>query len=120
MPAVKQTSFVTWVAHGIRRGRFEWDRRKARWAIAAVLAVALIASTYLLVASHTAVQGRRIEQLRADLLRLEAENEQLEEQIARESAVSRLMERAARLGYVPVGAGQVEYLSILAGSSAQP
>ncbi len=120
MPTVKQTSLVTWVAHGIKRGRFEWDRRKVRWAIAAVLTVTLIASAYLLVTSHTAAQGRRIEQLRADLLRLEAENEGLEEEIARAAATSRLNERAARLGFVPVGAEQVEFLAVPVGSGAQP
>lgn len=72
----------------------------------------VVAVSYLLLTSYTAAQGRRIEQLRAELLRLEAENELLEVQIARASTVEQLATRAAQLGFVPVSPTEVEYLVI--------
>ena len=115
-----KTSFMTWVTHGIKRGRFEWDRQKARYTLAAIIGATLIAALYLLMVSQTAAQGRHIEQLRSELLQLEAQNESLEEEIARQSAVSVVTTRAAALGYVPVVAGQVEFLVVSSEDGAAP
>jgi hypothetical protein len=60
--------------------------------------------------SRTAARGRRIQQLQVEISQLDREIEQLEVDTAREAAVSRLQERATRLGFEP--AVQVEYLSL--------
>ncbi len=118
--ASTNTSFANWVKHGIKRGRFEWDRQKAVYALAVILALTAAAALYLLLVSQTAVQGRHIEQLRSELLRLEADNEALQEKIAEAGSVPRLTQRATELGYIPVVAGQVEYLVIPGAVAAQP
>lgn len=113
-------NYVTWVVQAIKRGRFEKDRQRTVYSLAVIAIVTLIISAYLLVASHTAVQARYIERQRAELLRLEAENELLLEQIGRESAVSNLANRATQLGFVPLSAGQVEILMAPQGATGQP
>jgi cell division protein FtsL len=108
------SDFMQWVTHGIKRGRFEVNRRTALYLFAPVVALALVAALYLTLVSRTAAQGRHIEQLRTELFRLQRENEQLEVEVARAGSVSRLRERALALGFAP--AERVEFL--LAGAGA--
>ena len=102
------SDFMHWVTHGIKRGRFEVGPRTALYLCAFFVALTLVAALYLMLVSYTAARGRHIEQLQAELFRLQRENEQLELEIAREGSVSRLMERAAALGFAP--AERVEFL----------
>lgn len=96
------------VSHGIKRGRFEMSPRMTLGVCVLVIVLVLVAAFYLMLVGQTAARGRRIEQLQAELARLQRENAQLEVDIAREGAVFRLLQRAYELGLVP--AGQVEFL----------
>jgi len=102
--------FMNWVTHGIKRGKSGVSRREACYLIAIVIGMTVVAGLYLMLVSETAAQGRHIQQLQEDLLRLERENEQLEVIVARQGAVSRLIIRARELGFVP--AEQVEFLQV--------
>jgi cell division protein FtsL len=102
------SSFMQWVTHGIKRGRFEVSRRTALDLFAVVFVLTLVAVLYLMLVSQTAARGRRIEQLRRDLAWLEKENEHIEVQIADESSISSLVRRAVENGFIQVG--QVEYV----------
>ena len=101
-------NFVQWATHGIKRGRFEMDRRAAFYLFAPVIALTVVAALYLTLVSRTAARGRHIEQLRVELFRLQRENQQLEVELAGAASVSRLWERATGLGFVL--AEQVEFL----------
>lgn len=103
------SDFMQWVTHGIKRGRFEVDRRTAVYLFTCVVALTLVAALYLMLVSRTAARGRHIQQLQAELFRLQRENEQLEVEIAREGSVLHLWERATEMGFVP--AEQVEFVS---------
>ena len=103
------SDFMQWVTHGIKRGRFEMSRRMALRLFALVVALTLVAALYLVLVSRTAARGRHIQQLEVELFRLQRENEQLEVELASESSVSRLWERAVELGFAP--AEDVEFLS---------
>lgn len=102
MAVQRGNGFIERVTHGIRRGRFDLGPRSALRASVCVALLVSAAALYLLLVSDNAARGRRIEQLRVELLRLQRENEQLEVEIARQSSVTRLLERAAELGFVPV------------------
>jgi cell division protein FtsL len=102
------SSFMQWVTHGIKRGRFEMSRRTAFYALAIVIVVTLIAVVYLMLVSRTAARGRRVEQMRWDLIWLEKENKHLEVQIAEKSSATGLLKRAAEQGFVQ--AQEVEYI----------
>jgi len=105
------SDFMQWVAHGVKQGRLEKNPRIALYLGVLVVALTLLAAFYLLLVSQTAAKGRHIEQLQAELFRLQRENERLEIEIAEKSAVSRLVERATALGFVPA-----EHVEFLAGS----
>lgn len=99
---------MKWMTHGIKRGRFDMNRRTAVYLSTIVLVLTLTAALYLMLVSRTAARGRHIQQLQVELFRLQRENAQLEVDIAREGSISQLWERAAELGFAP--AGQVEFL----------
>jgi hypothetical protein len=95
------SDFVEWVTHGVKRGRFEMDSRAAVALSIVIGALTAVTALYLVLISRTAARGRYIEGLQAEVFRLQRENHQLAVEIAKESAVSRLQERAQALGFVP-------------------
>ncbi|MGD2143169.1 MAG: hypothetical protein PVF54_01685 [Anaerolineae bacterium] len=101
--------FLEWATHGVKRDQFEMDSRATAGLLTVVVTVTLVAALYLILVSRTAAQGRRIEQLQAQVFRLQRRNEQLAVKIAEASAVPRLMERAQALGFGP--AERVEFLT---------
>jgi len=107
------SDFMQWVTHGIKRGRFDVSPRMAFHLFALVVVLTFVAALYLVLVSRTAACGRHIEQLQAELFRLQRENEQLEVDIATEGSISRLWERALELGFAP--AEWVEFLLPAAG-----
>ena len=107
------SELTQWVRHGIKRGRFEMSPRMVIGVFILVIVLALAAALYLMLVSQTAARGRHIEQLQAELARLQRENAQLEVDIAREGAISRLIQRAHELGLAP--ASQIEFLRPPAG-----
>jgi hypothetical protein len=108
---------MKWMTHGIKRGRFDMNRRTAVYLSTIVLVLTLTAALYLMLVSRTAARGRHIQQLQVELFRLQRENAQLEVDIAREGSVSYLRERAAEMGFAP--AEQVEFLADGQGSDDQ-
>lgn len=102
------TDFMEWVTHGVKRGSSELKRPVVVGLAASMILLALVGLFYLLLVSHTAAQGRQIEDLQREFFRLQRENAQLEVEIARVSAISRLQQRAEELGFVP--AEQIEYI----------
>jgi hypothetical protein len=105
------SDFMQWMTHGIKRGRFELDRRLAIYVLSFVLVLTVTAALYLTLVSRTAARGRRIQQLEVELLRLQREVEQLEVVIASESSVPRLWGRANELGFMPPEQVDFVYLS---------
>ncbi len=104
------SDFVQWVTHGVKRGRFEVGSRTALYFFALVVVLTLTAALYLMLVSQTAARGRHIQQLQAELFRFQRENEQLEVEIARESSIHRLWERAIELGFA--AAERLEFLPL--------
>ena len=105
------SDFMQWMTHGIKRGRFEMDRRLAVYVLTFVLVLTVTAALYLTLVSRTAARGRRIQQLEVELFRLQREIEQLEVEIAREGSVPHLWERANELGFLPPEQVEFVYLS---------
>lgn len=105
------SGFMEWMRHGIKREGLEMSRRTVRYLIAFLATVTLIAALQLILVSRTAVQGRRIEQLREDLYGLEMETEQLEVEIAEASSILILLQRVEELDLSP--AEHVEFLSLV-------
>ena len=93
------SDFVHWVTHGVKRGRFEIGPRTTRYVLALVGVLTSVAVLYLMLVSRTVARGRHIDQLRSQAVVLQRDNRHLEVQVAKESAVVRLFERARALGF---------------------
>ena len=106
---IRNSDFMQWVTHGIKRGRFEMSPRAVIYVCALIVAMTLVATIYLTLVSRTAACGRHIEQLRTELSWLRRENEQLEVEVAEKGSISRLWERAIELGLTM--SEQVEFIS---------
>lgn len=102
------SDFVEWVTHGVKRGRFEMDSQSAVALSIVAGTLTVVIALYLIIISRTAARGRHIEELQATLFHLERENQQLMVEIAEESVVSRVRERAEALGFAP--AQEIEYV----------
>ncbi len=81
------------------------------WAVILVLA-ALVGSIYVSQASRIATVGRRVQMMQAEMDTLKRENAALERQIADAQQLNRLQEEAARLGFVPAGPDDIEYIIV--------
>jgi hypothetical protein len=104
------TGFVNWVTHGTKLDG-DWSARRISLRLVAVVAGFLVVGVlYLLLVSHTAARGRRIQDLQGEIIRLEREIEHIEVQIAREGSIERLRARADALGFEP--AVDVEFLPV--------
>ncbi|TET51481.1 MAG: hypothetical protein E3J64_06750 [Anaerolineales bacterium] len=93
--------FLSWLANGLRRGRFDRRPKMSRSLIALIASLVAIAAIYLTLVSSIASRGRQLEDLQEELLQLQRENEQLLVDIAEAGAIDRLINRARALGFVP-------------------
>jgi hypothetical protein len=103
------SDFLSWVTHGVKRGRFEPDSRATVVLFASVAALTLVTILYLGLVGRTAAQGRHIERLQVQVFHLQRENERTAVRIAEVCAINRVMDRAEALGFAP--AEQVEFLT---------
>ena len=104
------SEFMAWMTHGIKRGRSRMGQRAVLYSLVAIGTLTLITVLYLVLVSGTAAQGRRIQELQAEVFKLEREAQQLEVAVARAGSVSNLKERAREQGFVP--AKEVEFLRV--------
>lgn len=105
---MSDSDFLKWATHGAKLGWLELDSRPVVLLTAIVVILTLTAAVYLGVVGRTAAQGRRIEQLQAEIFRLQRQNEQLAVDIAEASSFPELNERARTLGFAP--ADRVEFM----------
>ncbi|MGD1992237.1 MAG: hypothetical protein PVI59_03505 [Anaerolineae bacterium] len=93
---------VAWVTHGFRRRGIDFNARAVALIFALILVIGLLGAARLYLVSQVAAAGRHLQQVRAELNRLQRENATLEMEIAQKRSVSVLMERARQMGLEPV------------------
>lgn len=81
------------------------------WAVILIMA-ALLGAIYLNQASEIATIGRRIQQEQTTLEEAKRVNADLERLIAEAQSLERLNEEAQRLGFVPAGPDDIDYIVI--------
>lgn len=81
------------------------------WFVIIVLA-ALVGSIYVIQASRIAADGRRVQNLQAELEELKRQNAVLERGIAETQSLDRLEQEALRLGFVRAEPENIEYLLV--------
>lgn len=77
-----------------------------------VLGFAMIATLYLMVTSQAAIVGREIQDLHAEVVKIEQENADLESEIARLTSKDEIERRAYQLSFRPITPEDLEYLFI--------
>ncbi len=102
------SDFLEWVTHGVKRRQLGMDSHAAVALSIVAGVLAMVTALYLILVGRIAARGRSIEGLKAEIFRLERENQHITVEIAAESAVFRLEERAEALGFVP--AEEIEYV----------
>jgi len=102
------SNFLEWVTHGVKQRQSAMDSRAVVALSVVAGALTMVTALYLILISQIAARGRTIEGLKAEIFRLQRENQHLAVEIGAQSAVSRLEERADALGFVP--AEEIEYV----------
>ncbi len=81
------------------------------WGIILIL-VALLGTIYLRQASQIAAVGRHVQIIQINLADIKRSNAELEKEIAEEQSLDRLQAEAIRLGFLPAGSEDIEYLIV--------
>lgn len=97
-----------WIDHGLRAARWPASRA-ARLALLLALGVSIL-GIYLVQSGQIVAANRHVETLRNDLLTLRRQNALRLESIAEATTVTKLVERAQTLGFVP--AEVVEFIAV--------
>jgi hypothetical protein len=90
-------------------------RAQRQWVGAILLIVVglgLVAALYLDVTSQAAIAGRRIQQLRGEIIATELVNADLSSLLAESTSAAAMEERALALGYEPIEQADLQYLPV--------
>ncbi len=94
--------------HGVPRRKRQWERRLAIVGVMLVLAITLLVMAYLALVASNVRLSHEIWETSEAIVMQERRNEGLRVEIAHQSSIPRLQERAIALGFVP--AEQVDFI----------
>jgi len=97
------TRITEWAGQAVKRGGWNLGPRAALGGLALISGLALLAAFYLVLSSHTALLGRRIQDMESKKESFIYENADLRDQINRSASVTKLTEKALSEGYVVTG-----------------
>ena len=103
------------VSHYIHAYKVAPWRIQRQWigsALLAVVALAMVATLYLIVTSHAAIAGREIQDLTTSIINSQQVSGDLQTQLAGLTSASVMQQRALELGFRPVQAEEAEYLVV--------
>jgi len=103
---------ATQIIHAYRQAPWRVQRQWVGVFLLFVIVAAMVAALYLDVTARTAVAGREIQELRAQITTVQRENADLETQLADLTSTSMMRQRAERLGYRPVLPGELDYVAV--------
>jgi cell division protein FtsL len=103
---------ATQIIHAYRQAPWRVQRQWVGVFLLFVIVAAMVAALYLDVTARTAVAGREIQELRAEITTVQRENADLETQLADLTSTSMMRQRAERLGYRPVLPGELDYVAV--------
>ena len=94
------TRFTKWAGHAVKQSGWRLDPRAALAGLALVAGLALLAAFYLALSSETAVLGRRLQQMEAEMQMLLQENAYLSDKIAQTASFAAMSQRALAAHFV--------------------
>lgn len=103
---------ATQIIHAYRQAPWRVQRQYVGAFLLTVVVLALVAALYLDVTSRTALAGREIQELRAEIAALQRSNADLETELANITSSAVMQRRALELGYRPVQPGELDYVFV--------
>ncbi|GAB4450091.1 MAG: hypothetical protein OHK0041_11780 [Anaerolineales bacterium] len=100
------------IIHAYRQAPWRVQRQYVGAFLLTVVVLSLVAALYLDVTSRTALAGREIQALRAEIAALQRSNADLETELANITSSAVMQRRALELGYRPVQPGELEYVFV--------
>jgi cell division protein FtsL len=103
---------ATQIIHAYKQAPWRLQRQWIGAFLLVVIGAAMIAALYLDVTARTALTGRKIQELRAQVTTVQRENADLETQLADLTSTAAMQQRAIELGYRPVQPGELDYVAV--------
>ncbi|MBI4762306.1 MAG: hypothetical protein ACOYYF_12140 [Chloroflexota bacterium] len=103
---------ATQIIHAYKQAPWRVQRQYVGAFLLTVVVLALVAALYLDVTSRTALAGREIQELRAEIAALQRSNADLETELANITSSAVMQRRALELGYRPVQPGELDYVFV--------
>lgn len=103
---------VTQIIHAHRQAPWRLQRQWIGAFLLVVVGAAMVAALYLDVTARTAVAGREIQELRAQITTIQRENADLETRLADLTSTAAMERRARELGYRRVQPGELDYVVV--------
>ena len=103
---------ATQIIHAYKQAPWRLQRQWIGAFLLIVIGAAMIAALYLDVTARTALTGRKIQELRAQVTTVQRENADLETQLADLTSTAAMQQRALELGYRPVLPGELDYVAV--------
>jgi len=111
---------VTHYIHAYKVAPWRIQRQWIGSALLAVVALAMVATLYLIVTSRAAIAGREIQDLTFSITVSQQLSGDLQTQLASLTSASAMERRALELGFRPVKPDEVEYLVVSGYSEPEP
>ncbi len=111
---------VTHYIHAYKVAPWRVQRQWIGSALLAVVALAMVATLYLIVTSRAAIAGREIQDLTFSITVSQQLSGDLQTQLASLTSASAMERRALELGFRPVEPDEVEYLVVSGYSEPEP
>lgn len=111
---------VTHYIHAYKVAPWRIQRQWIGSALLAVVALAMVATLYLIVTSQAAIAGREIQDLMYSITVNQQASSDLQTELASLTSASAMESRALELGFRPMQSDEVEYLVVPGYSEPEP
>jgi hypothetical protein len=103
---------ATQIIHAYKQAPWRIQRQWIGAFLLVVIGGAMVAALYLDVTARAAVAGRKIQELRYEVMTIQRENADLETELADLTSTAVMKQRAIELGYRPVQPGELDYVAV--------
>jgi hypothetical protein len=103
---------ATNIIHAYRQAPWRVQRQYVGAFLLTVIVVALVSALYLDVTARSAISGREIQDLQAEITTTQRLNADLETELASLTSSSAMQQRALEVGYRPVKPGELDYVFV--------
>jgi len=100
------------IIHAYKQAPWRVQRQYVGAFLLVVIVLSLVAALYLDLSARTALAGRGIQELQAEITAVQRSNADLETELANLTSSAVMQQRALELGYRPVKPGELDYVFV--------